>query len=205
MKSLRLFLPTAVSLALLGGCADLGLPAQRSALYDLGLAEPAAPVLAARPAGIEVRAPSWLASAAMQYRLDYRQPSQRELYLESRWASPPAEMIGHALERGIVSGGAVFDCRLRLDVDEFVQVFPDPRTSYAELVVRAQLLPIRGAPPVARETFVIRETAPTPDAQGGVVAHRQAVQALTNRLASWLAGLDQTGAQGLNSGQRCKQ
>lgn len=190
--------------AAMSGCANIGRPAQGFALFDLGLAEPVQPPLAAQPAGIDVRTPSWLASPAMQYRLEYRQPAQREAFQESRWASPPAEMLAHALERALVSAGPRgSECRLRIDLDEFAQVFVDSQTSHAEIVARVQLLPARGSAALLHERFVIREAAPTPDAPGGVSAHRRAVQALAARIAAWLAGLEPAKAQGADGGGRC--
>lgn len=205
---MRIFRPiVAVIIALgvvLGGCENLGKPAQRFSQYDLGAIEPPKPALAARPELIEVRAPSWLSTSAMQYRLDYRQPARREAYLESRWVSPPAEMIAHALERSLAAAGTrESQCRLRVEIDEFIQVFPERQTSHAELAARVLLLPARGSEPIAREMLALREPAPTPDAEGGVVAQRRAVAALADRIASWLASLDLTESGGLNSKGRC--
>lgn len=191
-------------LVALGGCGNLGVPAQRFTFYDLGLVEPLAPAIA--PARVDVRAPSWLSSAAMQYRIEYRPPAQREAYSETRWVGEPAEMLRVSLDRAL-SAGATADggCRLRLELDEFVQVFENERDSHAVIVARAGLLAPRSDAEVARRIFVAREPAPSPDAIGGVVAHRHAVRQLAAGLAAWLAELDQPAGRGLNTAGRCKR
>ncbi len=190
----------------LAACGNLGAPVPRSDLYDLGTPSPLDPPPVAVPARIETVAPGWLQNPDMQYRLDYRQPARRESYSESRWVAPPAEMVGHALDRVLTGNGvAAGECRLRVNLDEFVQVFDDPRSSHALLVARATLLPARTDAPLARQTFVIREPAPTPDAEGGVIAHRRAVDQLGRELAGWVAALDRDGGQGLNTNGRCRR
>ena len=172
----------------LGACG--GLP-QRSvvpAIYDLGLAGAVSPAPAVLPSQIEVRAPSWLATSAMQYRLDYRQPAQRQVFAESRWAAPPAEMLERRLFQALsapssTSGG----CRLRLEVDEFTQAFEAPEASTAVIVARAEVLPPRGENALARRMFELREPASSADAKGGVTAFRKAGERLTAEIAGWMA------------------
>lgn len=173
----------------LGACG--GLPQRRTvpAIYDLGLAESVSPMPAVLPSKIEVRAPSWLATAAMQYRLEYRQPAQRQAFAESRWAAPPAEMLERRLLQALSSpsstGGG---CRLRLEIDEFSQAFDAPESSAAVISARAELLPSRGENGLARMSFEMREPASSADAKGGVTAFRKAGDRLTNEIARWMGG-----------------
>jgi cholesterol transport system auxiliary component len=202
-----LILPLLVAIGLGGSaCGNLGAPAPRAAQFDLGLIEPLDPPPAAVPYSVEVRAPTWLSSAAMQYRLEYVQPARREAFSESQWVSPPAEMLRQALDRGLTGNGIPSsECRVKIDLDEFVQAFDSAGSSRAVIVARAELLPARSDAVLARENFVIRQLAPTADAPGGVVAHRDAVQQLTQRVAAWLGGLDRNGGQGLNTNGRCRR
>lgn len=206
---MRFWLVISVALFFLTGCGVVASPPPRAAVYDLRLPEqggdravrqqflenrgPAAAL------SLEVAAPSWLQGRAMQYRLDYRDVNRRQSYLESRWAAEPAEMVALALERFFASPGAAAasspgltasdPCRLRLSLDEFVQVFVAGQESYALLVIRAELRPPGGS--LVREEFVVRQATPTPDAAGGVAAHRIALQRLADDLQKWLVAIDQ--------------
>lgn len=203
---LQWVLPAALAV-LLGGCAPLLKQAPAYAIYDLGLvsAGQAAPQRFV-PAAIEVHAPSWLASPAMQYRLEFAAPSPREAYVGSRWAGQPAEMVQRQLAR-LLSGGAGQErgsCRLRVELDEFVQSFESVKDSRAELRARATLLGPRGAGALAQRAFAVRVPAPTPDARGGVQAHRQAVQLFAGELSGWLDTLTRAGAGHEAVNQHCR-
>lgn len=141
----------------------------------------------------------------MQYRLDFRQPTSREVFAESRWAGHPSEMLQRQLVATLGTGGAPNGlCRLRIDLDEFIQRFESMDSSASELVVRASLLAPREETVLARERFVMVTPTTTADAAGGVLAHRQGAGRLTHALASWLDALDGGGAPGLNVQERCR-
>jgi len=182
----------------LGACGNLaGRSDIRQTFYDLGPGEQQATAAAASPARIEVRAPSWLSNATMQYRLDYQQPAPRMAFSESRWASPPAEMLERKLARALTGDLPVATpaaehvtrngCRLRIELDEFSQVFDTPQSSHATIVARAELLPPRGDAAIARYLVTVREATPSPDAKGGVVGHQRASDRLTRELGTWLS------------------
>lgn len=192
----------------LAGCGAIGTPPKPVAFYDLGLADPLNLPAAMVPAQIEVGAPSWLDVGAMQYTLDQDRPQRRRSYAESRWVAKPSEMMERALARalrggseGVAEGGQA--CRLRIELDEFTQVFHDGGASSAELVLRASWLPARGSAPLARRAFQVTEPAPSADAEGGVIAHRAAMRRLTGEIAAWLAALDRRDGQGLNTAGHC--
>lgn len=100
--------------------------------------------------------------------------------------------------------GANGQCRLRLDLDEFIQSFASLEVSASELIVRASLLAPREETVLARERFVIVTPAVTPDAAGGVLAHRQGARQLTDAIRVWLEALDGGTAEGLNVQERCR-
>ncbi|NMG14214.1 ABC-type transport auxiliary lipoprotein family protein [Aromatoleum bremense] len=206
MKAGRSGLLVLALAAALGGCGNLGVPAERFTFFDLGLAEPVEPALEFPPARVEVRAPSWLSTGAMQYRIDYRQPAQREAYSETRWVAEPAEMLRVALDRALTANrSADGECRLHVELDEFVQVFDSEQSSHAKIVARAALLVPRSDAELSHRTLVVSEPAPTPDAAGGVIAFRRAVQRLAYDVSIWLASLDPERAQGLNTPGRCRR
>lgn len=171
----------------LAACTSLVTPPVAFSIYDLGPPDTLAPAQRVAPAQIEVRAPSWLASSAMQYRLDYQVPAGRQSYAESRWAGQPAEMLQRLLAGQLGGTRANSNgCRLRIELDEFAHVFDSPESSRAHILARAAILPPREEAPLVRELFSIRVDAPSPNAVGGVEAHREAARTLVRDLGQWL-------------------
>lgn len=189
-------LPFLLPLLLLAACAG-GNPRQ-VATYDLGVAtpvwKPAEPSIAA----VSAQGPAWLSSPAIAYRLLYAGEMERHAYADSRWAAPPAELIERALNRqpSTAEGG----CRLRLDIDELIQVFETPQSSRTLLDVRASLFAPGGEAVLARRAFSVARPAPSADARGGVIAAAAAVRELGAELNSWLA---QTARSRPAVAQRC--
>lgn len=180
---------------LASGCTQFISSPTAFAVYDFGSVDRLETPPAILPAAISVDAPTWLSSSAMQYRLEYLGTSGREAYVGSRWAGHPAEMLQRTLSAALTEGsGAAGRCRLGLHLDEFIQVFEDESRSATELVVRATLIAPRDEKVLERRTFVTRFDAPGADAQGGVFAHRQGVEAFTRQLAAWLDGLGSGGS-----------
>lgn len=186
----------ALHLFALSGCTTVGNTPGAVDLYDLGSAQPNAEALPIALGDIEVRAPSWLGRSAMQYRLEYEQPAQRRVYTQSRWVSPPAEMLETFLDRAFAQeavsnadrAGAP-PCRLRIELDDFLQTFSAVDHGEGVILARAELLPSRGEQRLATHLITIREPAPSPDAPGGVRAHRVAAVKMAADLASWLQTL----------------
>lgn len=175
---------TAVLLPLVGACG--GQPARQAAAarFDFGPAAEEVRTAGAGVIGLDVVAPSWLGGSAMQYRLLYADPAWRREYADSRWVAPPAELLRQALERRFVGQGNG-RCRLRIELDEFVQVFDSAAASRLTVSGRAVL----DAPsdPRTRRSFSLQPPAPTPDARGGVAAAAVAVAALADELEPWIA------------------
>ncbi len=195
----------ALAAAALAACNTLITAPTAFHVFDLGRAPSVATTQGITPSSIEVRAPSWLASSAMQYRLDYLEPASRESFAESRWAGAPADLLQHQLSSALIGQDSVVPgpCRIRVELDEFVQGFDSETDSHAIVAARATLVSSRDDAPLARRAFEVRVAAPMPDARGGVQAHREAVRRLAEELIHWLASLDGPDAQGLNIGERC--
>ncbi|ANQ84882.1 hypothetical protein dqs_1844 [Azoarcus olearius] len=202
----RLIPGVLLAVALVTGCGSIGKPPRSVASFELGAIEARALPPGAVPAVVEVRAPSWLESAQMQYRLAWVEPQQRRSFADSRWIAPPREMLAQALERGLKGAGtAGGSCRLRVELDEFVQDFDSASASTVTLGVRASRLPARGGAVLASRAFQISVPAPSADAAGGARAHRAATQQLVDDIGRWLGALDHDERQGLNTGGRCGQ
>lgn len=183
----------AVPLALLlAACAVPSRPAAQ-AVHDFGVLDAvAAPAGIAALRSVEVQPAPWLAGTGMGYRLLQAQPTRRQVYAESRWAAPPAQLVELALRRALGPGQGV--CRLRIELDEFAQVFGPGDDSRGVIEARASLLPPRAEQTVASRAFSLSRPAPAADAAGGVVALQAATRDLARELAGWLSGLNEEGA-----------
>lgn len=189
----------ATAVLLLSGCAGAIRNQAPRAYHDLGevrqgLGRSARPTFPLR--NLDVVAPSWLDNTAMQYRLAYDSDTRRRNYTESRWVAPPPDLVQQALRRMVVASGTEVPaggCRLRVDLDEFVQVFEAPAQSETRLEARAVLLAPRTERLLARKGFRIREAGAGADAAGGAKAHAAGVRQLAVELRDWLAELDQAG------------
>ena len=163
-------------------------------VYDFGL--PAARLVAdgswSRLA-LEVRSPSWFDSPNVDYRLAYEDPLTRREYVGSRWVGAPGMLIAQRLRQqlGAVSSAAnvTTDCLLRVELQEFSQVFDSPQSSRGVLLGSVSLIDSKRRL-VAERLVAIEKPAATADAHGGVKALAAASSELGQLLADWLAGLE---------------
>lgn len=157
-------------------------------IYDFGppvsrFAEPRTSTALA----VEVRAPLWFDSLGIQYRLAYAEPARLREYTRARWAGPIAQMVQQRLMQRLAlvpAGQSRSRCVLRVDIDEFSQVFASPAASDALLQARVQLLD-RSRAPLAGFEARIEKPAVTADSHGGVAALTGAVDQLAADLLRW--------------------
>jgi len=190
---------------LLVGCGSIGRPEAPPTIYDIAPQTGAIRQIDIPITQVDVIAPSWLSSSAIQYRLDPVSPLERRVYSTSRWAGMPSEMLdvvfGRILQTQPAENGS--GCRLRVDLDEFIQRFDTVSSSIGLIEVRASLLAPRTDVILAFESFHAKRPAPTADAAGGVVALREGATALGLQLADWLAHLEATPGSQANIMERC--
>lgn len=172
-----------------GGDANL-------AVYDLGPAVAGQPAAAATPPlAVEVRAPSWLDSPGIRYRLAYAEPGRLLSYAQARWVASPAALVQQRLAQQlgltpVGQGGAA--CLLRVDLDEFSHIFSSPRDSLGVLQARAAVFD-RSRSKLAEQVVKIEKPASSPDSQGGRLALAEAVAQLGSDLGRWQAELAGSG------------
>lgn len=143
------------------------------------------------PLALEVRAPDWFDSRGIEYRLAYADPSRLRDYSLARWVGAPASLIQQRLiqQQGwIPLGQGSARCLVRLEVDEFSQIFDSPEGSRGVLKARALLLD-RTRSVLAQREFSLEYPAPSQDSRGGVTALSQTVGDLGKALADWQLGL----------------
>lgn len=183
--------------ALLGGCAT---GTNSIMLYDFGplRSMPSTPAPPALPSVsvAEVSMPAWLDSSMMFYRLSYANEQQPRPYANSRWTMPPAQLFGQRLKsRMAQAGGTVLSASdgaasvplLRIEADEFAQIFDTPQQSVARVRVRAALFDGRRL--IAQKTFAKQFPAPSADAAGGARAMADASEAVITDMMVWLTTL----------------
>jgi cholesterol transport system auxiliary component len=178
-----------VIVALLGACSGQATRLANGPRFDFGPAAGAvgtagAAGVAMGIAAVEVNAPTWLGDGAMQYRLLYAEPAQRREYAENRWVARPGELLEQSLARRLAAP-AVGRCRLRVELDEFIQVFDSAASS--RLLVSGRAILYVGVEASAGRSFALDRPAPSADAKGGVAAASAAVAALGDELAQWVS------------------
>jgi cholesterol transport system auxiliary component len=146
---------------------------------------------------LEVRSPPWIDSRNIDFRLAYEEPLKKRKYAGSLWASSPGLMLAQLLRQqlGAVSaaGNVAANCLLRVEVQEFSQVFDSPQKSRAVVQGNVSLIDARRQL-LAERHVAIEHPASTPDANGGVNALVSASSELGQQLTQWLASLEKNDA-----------
>ncbi|MEY2631756.1 MAG: hypothetical protein RIR00_410 [Pseudomonadota bacterium] len=174
-----------IGLALvLGGCSmGVGKTQQRPAVYDLG--PPAAALV--RPAELprlswQLQGPAWLDAEEMRYRLAYADLERQHDYALASWAGSPLSLLRQRLRQLLGAGGG--KCVLRLELDEFVQVFASAQLSSGDLQLRAELSDSKRRL-LAEKSFRVSVPASSADARGGAQALAKASGELAVALLNW--------------------
>jgi cholesterol transport system auxiliary component len=188
MKTSLTLLGAALLAACLGACG-VGPKAQAPVgTYDFGLAAAAAPRLALKNIGqVEVGAPRWLDSVNLYYRLAYADIAQPRAYTQTKWSMPPASLVEARFKERAVAGGGVIGGSgptVRIELDEFSQVFTSAAASHAVVRARVSVLGGPGAA-VRQKAFAIEEPAASADGPGGAAALKRAAEGLVDAALAW--------------------
>ncbi|TCW82411.1 ABC transporter [Burkholderia sp. SRS-46] len=192
----RALRPAAAALAALALTLAAGCASERAALsnirYDLG---PAASIATAGTGPalkvLDVAAPDALDSDKFVYRLAYADAQRTAVYRDSRWTAPPAQLLTQRLRGALSSRGAVLEGSdgvraptLKIDLNEFEQVFDGEAQSHGAVTARATLT--LDGKVLGQRTFVARAPSSTPDAAGGARALATASDDLVSQIAAWV-------------------
>ncbi|WPB56804.1 ABC-type transport auxiliary lipoprotein family protein [Xylophilus sp. GOD-11R] len=195
----------------LGACSVLPDKPARPVSYDFGtgIAPPSVTEVAISLPPIalaDVDAAALADTAAITYRLQYTDAQQLRPYAQARWALPPAQLVRLRVREALGQRRPILDADdvlaqrrvegglpriLRLQLEEFSQVFESPSRSEGVLRLRATLVDntVQGENFVGQRVFVVRRPATTPDAPGGVQALAAATDAAAAEIEAWLARL----------------
>src|SRR5450830_41549 len=198
-----------ISVAALSGCALPDKPT-RATMYDFGpgplLTQPSARQAPLPPLAIDNIATSGgaLDNMAVLYRLGYADAQQLRPYSQARWSMPPAQLVRQRLREQLSQRRAVFNAResvalnrsqnavlpllLRLELEEFSQLFTAPDASVGLIRLRATLLEVTpaGEKLLGQRNVVVQRPATSADAAGGVRALTAATDAAIEELDQWL-------------------
>ena len=199
-----------VAAFLLAGCSALPDKPVRANLYDFGpgslTVEPTTRQAALPALAIDDISTSGgaLDNQAVLYRLTYQNAQELRPYTLARWAAPPAQLVRQRLREQLGQRRPIFDARgglalnrsqnaelpllLRLDLEEFSQVFTAAEASVGLIRLRATLIEqaFSGEKLIAQRSIVVQRPAPSADAQGGVKALTQATDAAIEEIDLWL-------------------
>jgi cholesterol transport system auxiliary component len=183
-----------VSALLLSACSTPQPPALKT-VYDFG------PVLSVSPAPgaprsmaialPEIEAGGSLESPALLYRLQYSNAQELRPYAAARWSVPPAQLVRARLRDALAAQGPVLSVDgvapfvLRIELDEFSQVFESPSNSFGLVRLRASLL--KNDQLAAQTSLIAKAPAASQDAAGGVRALTAATDDAVRQLSAWLA------------------
>jgi cholesterol transport system auxiliary component len=194
LKNSRILpLPLLLLCALLSACATPQPPSPK-AVYDFGAATQSITGTASRTAAValpEMEAGAGLDSPALLYRLQYADDQQLRPYAQARWSVPPAQLVRARLRDALAAQGPVLSTEgiapytLRVELDEFSQVFASESSSQGLVRLRASLF--KGEQLAAQTTVLARAAAPAQDAAGGVRALTAATDDAVRQLAAWVA------------------
>ncbi|MEO6321748.1 MAG: ABC-type transport auxiliary lipoprotein family protein [Polaromonas sp.] len=190
---------------LVAGCSVIDKPT-RPSMYDFGPGMQSTQTAAASTAGAPLSALPPLAIAdistaggaldnqAVLYRLAYTDAQELRPYSQARWSMPPAQLLRQRMRELLGQRRVVLTARegvalnrsqnanlqmLRLELEEFSQLFSSPDTSVGLIRLHATLVDITpaGERLVAQRSLVVQRPAPSADAAGGVRALTQASDA----------------------------
>ena len=176
----------------LSGCS-LGTPAAVANIrYDLGPVTPAASPGPLPPFKVlDVGAPQTLDSDGLIYRLSYSDSQRTATYANSHWTMPPAQLLTQRLRAALSSHGTVLTGAdgvhapvLKIDLEQFEQVFDGESESHGALTARATLM--LDGKVLGQQTFEARAPASTADAAGGARALAAASDDFVSQLVVWL-------------------
>ena len=161
-------------------------PKEPLGAYDFGLPG-AAPVVTVKGLHqVQVSAPVWMDGPALYYRLGYANAARPAAYAQTRWVAAPSHLIEARLRERAVAGGVLLGSSgpvLRVEIDEFTQLFDQEKSSRALLRARASLSVNKDV--TAQRAFLIEVPAASADGPGGAAALAQAANRLVDDVLAW--------------------
>lgn len=196
----------------LAGCSVLPKAPPRAVVYDFGpgplASTPAGPPLPAIALAELQTVGTSDTSTAVLYRLAYADARQLRPYQLARWSLPPAQLVAQhlrtqlgqrravlraddaqaAVREDAANGGGNLPTVLRVELEEFSQVFLSAHDSVGLVRLRATLVQptAAGEKLLGQRLFVVQRPAASADAGGGTRALADASAQAAQEVAQWL-------------------
>ncbi len=209
MKRVRLFTCLAI-VTTLAACSGLPDKPTRALMYDFGPGP-----LATQPTTRQAPLPpiaiddvttygGVIENMSILYRLAYSDEQQLRPYSQARWSMPPAQLVRQRLREQLSQRRTVFNAGegaalnrsqnaalpmlLKIELQEFSQLFTAPDTSVGLIRLRATLIDVTpaGEKLLAQRNVIVQRPAPSSDAPGGVRALTAATNAAIEEIDQWL-------------------
>jgi len=186
--------------ATLAGCSFGPAVKQTPATYDLGIPRyndiAGGKTINVSLLVYDVEAPFWLDTPAIVYRFK-QDAGRQQSYADSQWVAPPAALLTQRLRGrftqtstgGVVgvTDGVRADYTLRVELEDFAQVFDRADASRGVIMARASLVNATRRVLVAQKDFTFDHAAAISNAEGGVEALTDASDDLIDAIVTWTA------------------
>ncbi|MES2413143.1 MAG: ABC-type transport auxiliary lipoprotein family protein [Pseudomonadota bacterium] len=200
----------ALLLALLAACSGLPDKPTRALMYDFGpgplVTQPSTRQAPLPPLAIDDISTygGAIENMSILYRLAYADEQQLRPYSQARWSMPPAQLIRQRMREKLSQRRAVFNAGegaalnrsqnavlpllLKVELQEFSQLFTAPETSVGLVRLRATLIDVTpaGEKLLAQRNVIVQRAAPSSDAPGGARALTAATDAAIEEIDQWL-------------------
>lgn len=186
---------------LLAGCTFIPKASPSISTYDLGPARLSTPDPTSSPITIQIAnisAPVWLDTQSIYYRLAYHDPARIYTYARSRWNAPPAQLLTERFKQYFATQNihsqrknhTLVNYLLKIDLEEFTQIFNTPDNSEAVIQLRATLYEPTSHYLIAQHDFLGKQTTQTADAAGAIAAFILVSDHLLNELIQWISNVN---------------
>ena len=144
----------------------------------------------------DISAPGTLDSNAMLYRLQYDNAQLLRPYAQHRWSMPPAQLFAQRIiSRITAAGGTVVGPAdgvadlpvLKIELDEFSQIFTNATQSEARITLRVSL--IKKNKLIAQKYFNVSKASASADASGGAKAMQIAADDSISSILNWFQAI----------------